>query len=74
MALLSMTSLSVTLALTFGEVFSIVVGVVLALAGLALLLMGLIAMTEKAVKQGAITSGISLLVLALGLWLIGLFG
>ncbi len=58
-----------TLALSFGEVFSIVVGVVLALAGLALLLMGLTAFSVI-----AITTGISLLVLALGLWLIGLFG
>ncbi len=65
---------ALVLALSFGEVFSIVVGVVLALAGLALLLMGLIAMTERAVKQGAVTAGISVLVLALGLWLIGLFG
>ena len=55
----------------FAEVFSIVVGVLLALAGMAVALMGTFAMIEGARRRGfcALLAGLAGLVV--GLWLIG---
>lgn len=57
----------------FLDVFSIVIGVIVTLTGMALVLLGLIAMSEKAVKQGAITTVVALGLIAGGLWLIGVW-
>ncbi|MDJ0973662.1 MAG: hypothetical protein QNJ98_04320 [Planctomycetota bacterium] len=57
----------------FLDVFSIVIGVIVTLTGMALVLLGLIATSEKAVKQGLITTGVALGLIAGGLWLIGVF-
>jgi hypothetical protein len=62
------------LAATFVEVFGIVVGVLLALAGLAVALMGGIAMTEGAGKRGGYALLVGVVLLGVGLWLIGALG
>lgn len=58
----------------FLDVFSIVVGVIVALTGMALVLLGGVALTEKAPKQGVGTVLAGLGAIALGAWLIGLLG
>ena len=58
----------------FMDVFSIVIGVIVTLTGMALVLLGMIAMGEKAYKQGSITTLVALGLIALGLWLIGVWG
>jgi hypothetical protein len=62
------------LAAGFAEVFSIVIGVLLALGGLAVALMGAVAMTEGVLKRGGYALVSGLVFLALGLWLIGMIG
>lgn len=57
----------------FLDVFSIVVGVIVTLTGMALTLLGLIAMSEKAPKQGVLTTVVALGLIAGGLWLVGLW-
>ncbi len=47
-------------------------GVVIALAGLALLVLGLIAVTERARARGFQIMTTALALIALGLWLMGL--
>lgn len=59
------------LAATFAEVFGIVVGVILTLAGLAVALMGGIAMTEGVFKRGGYALLAGIVLLAVGLALIG---
>lgn len=69
-----MSLLALWLAAGFAEVFSLVVGVILALAGLAVALMGGIAMTEGVRRRGGAGLVVGLLLVAAGLWLIGMLG
>lgn len=57
----------------FLDVFSIVVGVILALTGMALVVLGGIAVTEKAAKQGLGTLVVGIGILALGTWMVGVW-
>lgn len=63
-----MTSLAPLLA---ANILSTVIGVLLALAGLGLTIMGGIALADRSVKSGAGALGIGLVFLLLGLWLAG---
>ena len=62
------------LAASFGEVLGIVVGVILALAGMAVAVMAVFAMIEGAVRRGLHALIAGLIVLAVGLWMIGVGG
>lgn len=62
------------LAAGFAEVFAIIVGVILALGGMAVALMGGIAMTEGVLKRGGYALLAGLALLGTGLWLIGVLG
>jgi hypothetical protein len=55
----------------FVEVFRQIIGVVLALSGLGVLLMGVIALSDKAWRSGAVAAGLGAVLLVAGLWLVG---
>jgi hypothetical protein len=55
----------------FTEVLGIVVGVLLSLCGLALVLMGVIAMADRRWKGGAAGALAGVVTLAVGFWLVG---
>ena len=55
----------------FAQTFKVVIGVILALAGLGILLMGVIAIADRSWKSGGITAGLGTALLVAGLWLVG---
>ncbi len=55
----------------FVEVFRQIIGVILALSGLGVLLMGVIALSDKAWRSGAVATGLGVGLLIAGLWLVG---
>lgn len=55
----------------FVDVLPIVIGVLASLCGLGLLLMGLIAVADRAWRRGGIGVGVGLLLTLAGLWLVG---
>ena len=58
----------------FAQIFKTVIGVILALSGLGVLLMGVIAMADRSWKSGGITAGLGTALLVAGLWLVGVMG
>jgi hypothetical protein len=58
----------------FAEVFKTVVGVLLALAGLGVLVMGVIGLADRSFRSGAVYAGVGAAVLGIGLWLAGALG
>ena len=56
---------------TFAETFKTVIGVILALSGLGVLLMGVIALADKSVKSGSIAAVMGGVLLVVGLLLVG---
>lgn len=58
---------------SFAEVFQIVLGVLMALCGLGLLLMGLLALADRAWRSGGLGALSGLVLFAAGLWLVGMF-
>jgi hypothetical protein len=62
------------LAATFGEVFKTIVGVILALSGLGVLLMGVIALADRSFKSGTVAAVAGAVLLVAGLWLVGAIG
>jgi hypothetical protein len=62
------------LAATFGQVFKTIVGVILALSGLGVLLMGVIALADRSFKSGAVAAVMGAALLVLGLWMVGAIG
>jgi len=66
--------LALALPLVVGDVggtLKVVIGVVLALAGLGILLMGAIAMADKAIQKGGIALGLGAAMIVAGLWMVG---
>lgn len=59
---------------TFAETFKTVIGVILALSGLGVLLMGVIALADKSVKSGSIAAILGAVLLVVGLFLVGAIG
>jgi hypothetical protein len=59
------------LALEVGGTLKTVIGVIMALSGLGVLLMGVIATADKALQKGAIAMGLGAGLIAVGLWLVG---
>ena len=55
----------------FAETFKTIIGVILALAGLGILLMGTIALSDKAWRSGGVATGLGAALLVAGLWLVG---
>ena len=55
----------------FPDIFKTIIGVVLALAGLALVVMGGIAMADRSWKSGGGAFAVGLLLLVGGMWLVG---
>ncbi|MFV1959889.1 MAG: hypothetical protein ACC662_10825 [Planctomycetota bacterium] len=58
----------------FLDFFPVVVGVLCALSGLGIVLMGLIAVAGRRPRRGGLGALAGLLLLALGLWLVGFLG
>ena len=58
----------------FAQTFRVVIGVILSLAGLGILLMGVIAMADRSWKAGGVTAGLGTALLVAGLWLVGVMG
>ncbi len=58
----------------FAQTFKTVIGVILALAGLGMLLMGVIAMSDRSFKSGGVASGLGAVLLVVGLWMVGVMG
>jgi len=56
---------------TVGDTLKTVMGVVLGLAGMALLLVGVIALADKSVQKGATAAIVGAALMAAGLWLTG---
>ncbi len=56
-----------------GGTLKTVIGVILALAGLGILLMGAIALADKSLQKGGIAVGLGAAMIAAGLWLVGAF-
>jgi hypothetical protein len=59
------------LAFSVGTTLRTVIGVIMALSGLGVLLMGVIAMADKSVQKGGIAIGLGAALVAAGLWLVG---
>ena len=55
----------------FVEVFRQIIGVILALSGLGVLLMGVIALSDKAWRSGTVATVLGVALLVGGLWLVG---
>jgi len=67
-----MTDLLGTLfAFEVGPTLKTVIGVLMALSGLGVLLMGVIAMADRALQKGGIAVGLGAALIAAGLWLVG---
>ncbi|HVG95095.1 MAG TPA: hypothetical protein VND21_11655 [Planctomycetota bacterium] len=67
-----MTDLLATLlAFEVGTTLKTVIGVLMALSGLGVLLMGVIAMADRALQKGGIAVGLGAALIAAGLWLVG---
>lgn len=68
-----MTDLLTTAPLAFevGTTLKTVIGVIMALSGLGVLLMGVIAMADKALQKGGIAVVLGGGLVAAGLWLVG---
>ena len=62
------------LAATFGEVFKTIIGVILALSGLGVLLMGVIALADRSFKSGTVAAVLGAALLVFGLWMVGAIG
>jgi hypothetical protein len=62
------------LAATFGQVFKTIIGVILALSGLGVLLMGVIALADRSFKSGTVAAAMGAVLLVVGLWLVGAIG
>jgi hypothetical protein len=58
-------------AVEVGSTLKTVIGVIMALSGLGVLLMGVIAMADKQLQKGAIAAGLGAGLIAGGLWLVG---
>lgn len=58
----------------FADVFGIVVGVILSLAGLGLLLMGVISLADRTWKRGSIAVLLGAGLTVAGMWLVGVLG
>ncbi len=56
---------------TVGDTLKTVMGVVLGLAGMALLLVGVIALADKSIQKGATAAVVGAALMAAGLWLTG---
>ena len=69
-ALFSLLFASVLVA-DIGSTLKTVIGVVLALAGLGILLMGCIALADKALQKGGIAFGLGAVLILAGLWMVG---
>ena len=65
------STLAPVLAFEVGTTLKIVIGVIMALSGLGVLLMGVIATADKALQKGAIAMGLGAALIAAGLWLVG---
>jgi hypothetical protein len=59
------------LAFEVGTTLKTVIGVLMALSGLGVLLMGVIAMADRALQKGGIAVGLGAALIAAGLWLVG---
>jgi hypothetical protein len=57
----------------FGDTLKTVFGVVLAVAGLGILLMGVIALADKAIQKGGIAALMGAALIAVGFWMAGVF-
>jgi hypothetical protein len=67
-----MTDLLATLlAFEVGTTLKTVIGVLMALSGLGVLLMGVIAMADRALQKVGIAVGLGAALIAAGLWLVG---
>ena len=66
-----MSLLLVPLFAAFVDVFEIVIGVLLALTGLGIVLMGLIAVAAGTWKRGGLGAIAGAVLTAIGLWLVG---
>ena len=69
--MLDTSTLSLLPLAAFADVFKTVIGVLLALAGLGLTVMGGIALADRSVKSGGGALIVGLAMLAGGLWLVG---
>jgi hypothetical protein len=58
----------------FAAAFKTVIGVILSLAGLGMLLMGVIAMSDRSFKSGGVAAGLGAILLVVGLWMVGVMG
>ena len=58
----------------FAQIFKTVIGVILALSGLGILLMGVIAIADRSWRSGTITAAMGAVLLLAGLWLVGVMG
>lgn len=58
---------------SFGETFKTVIGVLLSLSGLGILLMGVIALSDKSFQKGGIAALLGVVLLGGGLFLVGAF-
>ena len=65
------TALTMVLAMEVGGTLKTVIGVIMALSGLGVLLMGVIALADKQVQKGGIAAGLGAALIAAGLWLVG---
>jgi hypothetical protein len=59
------------LAMEVGGTLKTVIGVIMALSGLGVLLMGVIALADKQLQKGGIAAGLGAALIAAGLWLVG---
>jgi hypothetical protein len=66
--------MNVVVLATFAETFKTVIGVILALSGLGVLLMGVIALADKSMKSGSIAAIMGAVLLVVGLYLVGAIG
>ena len=55
----------------FAGTFKAIIGVILALAGLGILLMGTIALSDKAWRSGGVATALGAGLLVAGLWMVG---
>jgi hypothetical protein len=56
---------------TVGDTLKTVMGVVLAVAGLGILLMGVIALADRSVQKGATAALLGAVLIAAGFWMVG---
>ena len=68
---MSVLALALPVIATFPETFRTVIGVLLALSGLGILLMGVIALSDKSFQKGGMAALLGAVLLVGGLWLVG---